>query len=38
MGKEMARNLLTKTFKEDKDAAFVVCDADPTVCSNSEIW
>lgn len=36
MGKEMARNLLTKTFKEDQDAAFVVCDADPMASSEPD--
>ncbi|CAO1614019.1 unnamed protein product [Sympodiomycopsis kandeliae] len=29
MGKEMANNLLTKTFKEDPQASFVICDSDP---------
>lgn len=29
MGKEMANNLLTKTFAKDPEASFVICDADP---------
>ncbi|CAO1636804.1 unnamed protein product [Parajaminaea phylloscopi] len=29
MGKEMARNLLTKTFAQDPEASFVVCDVEP---------
>lgn len=34
MGKEMAHNLLTKTFANDTEASFVVCDANPAAVTH----